>query len=163
MAASAYCYVLAGPDIPTANSLGKNLIIKIVTQRSILTFKAFKMADSGYDVWLMNCRPTLFTRHKKIPRSSPRYWQFSFHEIARHDIPASIDYVLMTTNHTFVHYVGHSQGTTSVMAMLSMLPEYNKKIKTLHLMAPAVYFGHAGPVFKSFATILEPLKVRDYP
>lgn len=101
------------------------------------------MADLGYDVWLINCRPTVFARHKDFPRSSSQYWQFSFHEIAKYDVPASIDYALTITNHTFLHYVGHSQGAITVMAMLSMFPQYNKKIKTLHLMAPVIYLGNS--------------------
>lgn len=162
MFASAYWFVMASRVIPKANSLGNNLKTKCPTKLPYVNFntsEAYKLADSGYDVWLTNCRPTTFARHKDIPRSSPRYWQFSFHEIGKYDIPAIIDYVLMTTNHTFVHFVGHSQGATTVIAMLSMFPQYNKKIKTLHLMAPAVYFGYPGPIYETIAAFEEPLEV----
>lgn len=60
-----------------------------------------------------------------------------------------------------MHYVGHSQGTMIVMAMLSMLPRYNKKLKTVHLMAPSVYFVNAGPLVKSGGIFAGPLEVKD--
>lgn len=50
-----------------------------------------------------------------------------------------IDYVLNQTNASKAFYVGHSQGTTSLLVMLSTRPEYNDKIIQAHLMAPAVF------------------------
>lgn len=122
--------------------------------------EAFKLADSGYDVWLINCRCTVFARHQNIPKSSPQYWKFSFHEMAKYDLPASIDYVLTKTNHTFVHYVGHSQGCTAVMAMLSLYSQYNKKLKTVHLMAPAVYFNNAQIAMKAGGMLADEIEVQ---
>lgn len=124
--------------------------------------KAFKLADNGHDVWLVNVRGTDFSmKHQYLESStSQRYWEFSFHEIAKYDLPATIDYVLAITNHTFAHYVGYSQGTTVVLAMLSMLPSYNKKLKTLHLMAPAVYLTNTNPLIKTAAMFSGPLEVK---
>lgn len=107
----------------------------------------------------MNCRSTVFARHQNIPRSSAKYWAFSFHEIAKYDLPAVIDYILIKTNHTFAHYVGHSQGSTSVLAMLSLRPQYNKKLKTLHLMAPAVYYSNALITLKTAAMFADAIFV----
>lgn len=103
--------------------------------------KAFKLADNGYDVWLVNIRGTDFSqKHENLLATSAQYWKFSLDEIVKYDLPAVIDYVLLKSNNTRVHYVGHSQGTTLVMAMLSLFPRYNKKLKTLHLLAPSVFF-----------------------
>lgn len=78
-----------------------------------------------------------------------RFWKITFEEIGRYDIPATIDYILHTTNHTKLHYIGHSQGCATFFVMLSELPEYNKKIKMMHALAPAVYMNHAAsPVFR---------------
>lgn len=95
------------------------------------------------------------------PSTSQQYWDFSFHEIAKYDLPAVIDYVLAKTNRTFAHYVGHSQGTTVVLAMLSLFPRYNRKLKTLHLMAPAVYLRNTSTFIKAAVTFYEPLEVKD--
>ena len=62
--------------------------------------------------------------------------------MARYDLPASIDYVLKLTNHTRLLYVGHSMGTTTYFAMLSDLPQYNKKILDTALFAPVAYVNH---------------------
>lgn len=126
-----------------------------------MLFKAFKLADFGYDIWLVNVRGTEFSKnHQHLGTTSPKYWKFSYDEIARYDLPAVIDHVLIKTNRTFAHYVGHSQGTTVVMAMLSLFPRYNKKLKTLHLMAPSVYFNNAGLLIKTAVMFSEPIEVR---
>lgn len=77
--------------------------------------------------------------HKTLSSHSNDYWNFSFHEIGYYDVPAMIDHVLAATNSSQIFYVGHSQGSTSLMVLLSMRPEYNAKIIEAHLMAPAVF------------------------
>lgn len=60
-----------------------------------------------------------------------------------------IDYVLATTNQTQLHYIGHSQGTTSFFVMCSERPEYNEKIKLMHALAPVGYMNNAvSPVLR---------------
>lgn len=36
----------------------------------------------------------------------------SFDEMAKYDLPATIDFILKKTGQDKLHYVGHSQGTT---------------------------------------------------
>lgn len=77
---------------------------------------------------------------------------FRWHEIGVYDLPAIIDHVLNMTSTDKVHYVGHSQGTTSFFVMCSERPDYNKRIKVMVALAPAVfyrYFKH--PIFKLIA------------
>lgn len=71
------------------------------------------------------------------------YWAFSWHEIGIHDLPASIDYILMKTNQTRLHYIGLSQGTTAFFVMASERPEYNEKIITMNAMAPIAFLSHS--------------------
>lgn len=70
------------------------------------------------------------------------YWNFSFHEIGYFDLPAMIDYMLMSTNQTQFFSVGYSQGTSATMVMLTNRPEYNQKIIQTHLVAPAIFLKH---------------------
>ncbi|XP_037040313.1 lipase 3-like [Bradysia coprophila] len=144
LGASSYAFVITGPGIPRKNSI------------------TFKLANHGCDVWLINVRGTDYSHHQHLLPTSSKYWQFSLDEIVKYDLPAIIDYVLMKTNQTFVHFVGHSQGTTVVMAMLSLFPRYNKKLKTLHLMAPSVYFTNAAPLLKTGVMFSEPLEVKKW-
>lgn len=45
-----------------------------------------------------------------------------------------INFILNKTGKPDLHYIGHSQGTTTFFVMESMLPEMNKKIRTMHAM-----------------------------
>ncbi|XP_017143216.1 lipase 3-like [Drosophila miranda] len=102
----------------------------------------FLLADEGYDVWLINSRGNTYSRkHLTISPNSEDFWQFDWHEIGIYDTTTSIDFILSMTGQTAVHYVGHSQGATSFLAMLSMRPEYNIKVKTSHLLGPVAFSG----------------------
>jgi len=102
------------------------------------------LADACFDVWLSNCRGTRYSRrHTTLKATQKEFWQFSFHEMGMQDLPAQIDYVLATTNQSALHFVCYSQGCTTLMILLSMRPEYNKKIKTANLLAPAVFMKHS--------------------
>ena len=46
------------------------------------------------------------------PEKDPEYWDFSFEEMGRYDIPTEIEYVLDQTKAKKLSYIGHSQGTT---------------------------------------------------
>ena len=50
-----------------------------------------------------------------------------------------IDYILEKTGNKKIFYIGHSQGTTTFFAMASELPEYNKKIVSMHALAPVAF------------------------
>lgn len=85
-------------------------------------------------------------RHVSLDPSKPKFWDFSWHEIGVYDIPATIDYILQHTNQSKLAYVGHSQGVTSGLVMLSERPEYNDKISIFHAMTPPVIFKYNHPM-----------------
>lgn len=101
---------------------------------------AYLLADSGYDVWLMNSRGTLYSRyHTKLPLVSKAYWDFSWHEIGYYDLPSIIDYILDVTASEKVHCIGFSQGTTAYFVLTSTRPEYNEKVALMVAMAPSAF------------------------
>lgn len=63
-----------------------------------------------------------------------------------YDIPATIDYVLNVTNYKKLHYIGHSQGCTSFLVLVSSKPEYNEKLNIAVLLAPAVFMRNVDPL-----------------
>lgn len=76
----------------------------------------------------------------------------SFDEMGYYDIPAFIDYVLATTNQQKLYYIGHSQGTTSFLAMASQRPEYGEKVRLTIALAPVVYLSNSQhPLIKLLA------------
>ncbi|KAG5867820.1 hypothetical protein JTB14_016821 [Gonioctena quinquepunctata] len=114
------------------------------------------LPDNGYDVWLMNARGSWHSRkHRTMnPDKDKEFWQFTWHEIGVYDIPATIDYILNTTNSSALHYIGHSQGSTSLFVMGSERSEYNKKVKVMIAMTPAVYMKNFKMVFMKLVAIL---------
>lgn len=112
-------------------------------------------------MWLGNARGTTFSRaHKRYdPDTSSEYWNYSFHEIGKYDLPAMINFALDTLNQTTLHYIGHSQGCTSFFVMLSLRPEYNQKIKSMHALAPAVLLEHSTIIDKSILNSMYQIEV----
>ncbi|CAK7325123.1 unnamed protein product [Dovyalis caffra] len=96
------------------------------------------LADQGFDVWISNTRGTKFSsRHTSLQHSQQEFWNWSFDELAKFDLPALFDFVYNETRQK-IHYVGHSQGTLTAMAALSegLLVE---KIKSAALLSPVAY------------------------
>lgn len=105
------------------------------------------LADAGYDVWLGNSRGNTWSRnHSEMDPDGKNFWNFTWHEIGVHDLPALIDFILTKTNEPNLHYIGHSQATTSLVVLLSEQPEYNKKIKSAHFLAPVTYVRYPSPL-----------------
>jgi lysosomal acid lipase/cholesteryl ester hydrolase len=104
---------------------------------------AYYFADNGYDVWMGNTRGSKYSmKHRNLNIESRKYWKFSWHEFGIYDLPAMIDFVLTSTGSQKLFYVGHSQGCTASVVMLSTRPEYNQKIIQVHLLAPAVFMSN---------------------
>lgn len=116
---------------------------------------AYILADAGYDVWLGNFRGNTYSRrHETLSPNDREFWNFSWHELGIVDLPEMIDYVLQETKEDKLRYIGHSQGTTTLLVMTSTRPEYNSKIKSAHLMAPIAFMSHMrSPVMQSVSRV----------
>lgn len=114
---------------------------------------AYLLADAGYDVWLGNARGSKYARRHVTKHPAQKdFWQYSNDEIALHDLPTMIDYVLKTSNQEKLYYIGHSQGTTAFFALASSRPEYNNKIIMMYALSPMVYMSNArSPLLRMIA------------
>ncbi|XP_063163899.1 putative lysosomal acid lipase/cholesteryl ester hydrolase [Candoia aspera] len=104
----------------------------------------FIFADAGYDVWLGNSRGTSWSqRHQNFSVDQKEFWNFSFHEMAMYDLPATINFILKKTKQEQLYYVGHSQGSAIGLIAFSAMPELSQKIKMFLALAPVIYITHA--------------------
>lgn len=104
----------------------------------------FILADAGFDVWMGNSRGNTWSRkHKTLSVSQDEFWAFSFDEMAKYDLPTSINYIINRTGQEQVYYLGHSQGTSIGFIAFSQLPELAKKIKMFFALAPVMSLDFA--------------------
>ncbi|XP_026476259.1 lipase 3-like [Ctenocephalides felis] len=117
---------------------------------------ALFLSDHGYDVWLGNNRGNKYSRmHQTLdPDSNLEYWDFSWHEMGTEDLPTIIDFVLNVTGQSKLDYIGHSQGTCVFIVMTSTKPEYNKKIRSMHALAPSIFMSHMKSNALNWANVL---------
>ena len=80
---------------------------------------SFYLLERGYDVWLGNNRGNIYSRGHKTKNPDGDYFDFSFWEFGKYDLPAMIDKVLSTTKRENLSYIGHSQGTTQMFSALA--------------------------------------------
>lgn len=112
------------------------------------------LSDNGYDVYFGNVRGSKFaTSHAWLSTDSDDYWRFDFHEMGVFDLPPMIDLALQLSRSEKLFYIGHSQACPQALALLSLKPEYSKKIAQSHLFAPVANMMHIRPSVKAMVPI----------
>lgn len=117
------------------------------------------LADRGYDVWLGNIRGNVYSqRHVKLDPNQEEFWNWSWDEMAAHDLPAMVEYVLNTTGQPDLYYVGHSQGTLIGFTAFSSNPKLAKKVKIFFALAPVYTVTHCSSFIRDTAYALYPVE-----
>ncbi|XP_050884898.1 triacylglycerol lipase 2 [Lathyrus oleraceus] len=113
----------------------------------------FILADSGFDVWLVNGRGTKYSsRHTSLTTYDMAYWDWSWEELANYDLPASVEYVFNLTGQK-IHYAGHSQGTLVAFVALSQGKLVNM-LRSAALLSPIAHMNQlASPAIKLAAQL----------
>ncbi|PIC34728.1 hypothetical protein B9Z55_014295 [Caenorhabditis nigoni] len=120
----------------------------------------FVFADAGFDVWIANSRGTPASqKHIGYGPENQKFWNFTWQQMSEFDLTSSVDYVLKETKQEFLYYLGHSQGTMIMFSRLAENPEFAKKIRHFHALAPVATVSHIGGLFglfgKQFLTYAE--------
>ena len=103
----------------------------------------FRLAEAGYDVWLGNFRGNNYARsHVTYKPSEKEFWRWSWDEMAKYDLPAMLNYTLEYTGKEKIHYVGHSMGTTTYMAMNSEDQSWADRVELAVLLAPVAFMDN---------------------
>nr|XP_020829282.1 gastric triacylglycerol lipase-like [Phascolarctos cinereus] len=112
---------------------------------------AFMLADAGYDVWMGNSRGNTWSRKNVyFSPDSSEFWAFSFDEMAKYDLPATINFILEMTGHEQLYYVGHSQGSTLAFIAFSTDQALARKVKALFALSPTTAMKHVKTLLSIF-------------
>lgn len=87
----------------------------------------FLLVEEGFDVWISNNRGTSFSLghiSKDSSKMNGDYWDFSLDELAKYDLPATIDFIKEKTRQKKINYIGHSQGTLLFFMLYMSNPTY---------------------------------------
>lgn len=122
----------------------------------------FYIVDKGYDVWVANSRGNKYSLSHVNPKiTKQEFFDFSWEEMGRIDLPAFYNYILKTTNSEKIMYIGYCQGTTQMF--VGLLDDESRKFlseKTEKFIAisPVVFMDNFGyksiKVLSKFRTVI---------
>lgn len=102
------------------------------------------LVEHDFDVWLVNNRGNVFSTGHIDPSFdaydvTSNYWNFTYHEMSKYDIPSSIEFILEFTKHQKVSFIGHSQGSFNFFLAYVLNPEYITKTVEKYISIGTVF------------------------
>ncbi|KAG6957817.1 hypothetical protein JG688_00010812 [Phytophthora aleatoria] len=117
--------------------------------------QAESLADAGYDVWLGNNRGNTYsTNHVKYTTEDDAFWDFSWEDMGRFDLPAMLNYARETSGQKTVAFVGHSEGATQAFVAFSNDQTLAQSVSYFAALAPVAWLGNTdAKALKFLATV----------
>ncbi|KAG6614632.1 putative triacylglycerol lipase [Phytophthora cinnamomi] len=104
---------------------------------------AFVLADAGYDVWLGNNRGNTYSdHHVKYTTEDDEFWDFSWQDMGRFDLPAMLNHVVQVSGQDTVALVGHSEGTTQAFVAFSENQTLAQSVSYFAALAPVAWLSN---------------------
>ena len=117
-----------------------------------------ELAKRGYDVWLSNNRGGKYgMAHESLSAKDAKFWKWTFEQMSEQDTTAIVDFVLAKTGAEKLHYVGQSQGTALMWALLATNETINAKLASYVAISPITRLGNANTTGRAFINIFEKL------
>lgn len=100
----------------------------------------YTLAKQGYDIYLGNNRGNIYSyQHVNLTIEDNEYWQFSFHEMGKYDLPAFVDFVIDATGVSKINYIGHSNGNVQFWVGNCLHDDLGSKINKAVALGPVMY------------------------
>uniref|UniRef100_T1KPI2 Lipase n=1 Tax=Tetranychus urticae TaxID=32264 RepID=T1KPI2_TETUR len=114
---------------------------------------AFALANREFDVWLGNDRGTRYSNHTRLdPYKDHEFWNFTFIEMGKYDVPAMVDYIIEETGFEKIVYIGYSQSTIAMLTLLAKQPQFACKLDLNINVSPEAFIGDQ----KGISSIIQP-------
>lgn len=78
-----------------------------------------------------------------MTESETDYLRFSWDDVASKDLPVIISKILSLTKLNKIDCVGHMEGATALLVLLSQKPNYNQKFNRLVTLGPVAFMEHS--------------------
>ena len=119
---------------------------QMVASKQLDDCLAFMLANNNFETFMVDARGTNLNNHHASAdldfKESQKVWNFTLNEEALLDLPAAIDFVLRQTGAPKLHYIGFSESTFFVFALMASSPEYQLKFASVTALAPVAYVNH---------------------